>query len=439
MKLPYFKAAPNGFHYYRRPVPPDLWEAIGRREIKKALGADLNEALRLYAKVHKEAENAISNGRAQGPVGDRQAVLNRMRKFFTLDEIALVAQGAVSPTSELADGLSHFHDELIWEYEDAEERRVPPKVSLEAIKAVGSRKLPKEVYTLDSALTHYLKAKSIGVYAKDLALRNRVNKIRARLIDVLGNAAVMKRPLEQHTRQEAIKFRDHLLGLMSAASVKRGLEVLSPAINELIKEHGLDIKNRFASLSIKGASNNRDRRAPLSEQDMTVLAPVMETEDALGALWITLRDTGARLGEVCNLRAMDIDHANQAIMIRAYGEHTLKTANSERTVPLSPASYTAIKPLAEGRGDEEKLFPSYAGPRRSEGASAALMKRLRTVVADRKKVVHSLRHRMKDLLRLECAEALAQEIMGHSGQKIAFNYGAGYALEAKRKALEKVW
>lgn len=438
MKLPYFKAAANGFHYYRRPVPPALWETLGRREIKKALGVDLNEAVRLYAKVHKEADNALSSAKSQAPIGDRAAILKRMQKFgFTAADIALVARDNVEFRSKLDDAIDVFHDDLVWEYQEAERKGVDPKVSLDAIKAVARRELPKEVYTLDGALTHYLKAKSTGIHAKDLALKNRVNKIRERLIEVLGNAAVMKRPIEQHTRQEALKFRDYLMGLMSAASVKRSMEIISPAINELIKEHGLDIKNRFAGLSIKGAANQRDRRAPMSEQDMVALKPVMETGDALGTLWITLRDTGARLGEVCNLRAMDIDHANQAIMIRPYGDHTLKTANSERTVPLSPAAYTAITAFAGER--KENLFPNYAGPRRSEAASAALMKRLRTVVKDQKKVVHSLRHRMKDLLRRDCPEALAQEIMGHSSQTIAFNYGEGHALKAKREALEKVW
>ena len=173
---------------------------------------------------------------------------------------------------------------------------------------------------------------------------------------------------------------------------------------------------------------------------MEPLAPVMETKDALGALWITLRDTGARLGEVSNLRAMDVDPAAKAILIRPYGDHRLKTKNSERTVPLSPAASKSLRGLCAGKAEEDVLFRSYAGPRRSEAASAALMKRLRTVVSDPKKTVHSLRHRMKDRLRdTHCPESLAREIMGHSEQGVAFNYGSGYALQVKRGALEKVW
>nr|WP_246800664.1 tyrosine-type recombinase/integrase [Mesorhizobium amorphae] len=441
--MPYFKAAPNGHHYYRRPVPPALWDILGRREIKKALGSDHTDAVRLYAQVHKEAEQAIKAAKAQGPVdtGDRAAVVRRMRQsgLFSAADIALLAGGKVEPHSDLDALTGIFQDQLADEYEAAERKRLAPKVSLEAIQAIGKRKLPEEVHTIASTLTHYLSVKSTGVHARDLALTNRVKRIGVHLTTVLGKAAVTKRPLQELSRQEARKMRDHLAAQMAPASVKRSLEIISPAINAMIKEHDLDMRNPFSGLEIKGATNSRGARLPLNEDDMNALAPTMNTDDALGAIWITLRDTGARLGEVCNLRAMDLDLANKAMMIRPYGDHTLKTENSERTVPLSPVSYTALKALADALAPEAPLFPSYAGPRRSETASAALMKRLRTVVSEKKKVVHSLRHRMKDLLRVECPEALAQEIMGHSGQKIAFNYGAGYALEAKRKALEKVW
>jgi integrase len=109
-------------------------------------------------------------------------------------------------------------------------------------------------------------------------------------------------------------------------------------------------------------------------------------------------------------------------------------------VPLSPAALDALRGQGEGKEGEAVLFRSYAGPRRAETASAALMKRLRSVVKDGKKTIHSLRHRMKDRLRdTHCPESLAREIMGHSEQGVAFNYGSGYALQMKRDALEKVW
>lgn len=442
--LPYFKASPNGYYYYRRPVPPALFDALGRREIKKALGKDYVKAVALHALANKEAEKAIQAAKAQAPDavggGDRAALIRRMRQFgFSAADIALVSEGKVDPMSTLDEGLSVFQDTLIDEAEAAERRKVNPKVSIEAIKAIGQRGLPKEVHTIATTLKAYLDLKSTGVGPRDQALRNRVNSIRDRMIDALGKPEVNKRPLEHLSRADARKVRDHLAELMSPASVKRNIEIISPAINTMITEYDLGMRNPFAGLTIKGAVNSRDKRSSLSEDDMKALAPAMNTEDGLGAIWVTLRDTGARLGEVCNLRAMDLDHANKAIMIRPYGTHTLKTENSKRDVPLSDVAYGALKALSDGKAPDAPLFARYAGPRRSEKASAALMKRLRNVITDQKKVIHSLRHRMKDLLRADCPEALAQEIMGHSAQRIAANYGDGYALQKKREALEKVW
>jgi hypothetical protein len=41
------------------------------------------------------------------------------------------------------------------------------------------------------------------------------------------------------------------------------------------------------------------------------------------------------------------------------------------------------------------LFPTYAQPRGNDKASAMLMKRLRTVIQDKKITMHSLRHRIE--------------------------------------------
>lgn len=444
MTVPYLTTSTRGHYGYRRVIPEPLRGTIGKREIKKALGADLAEAMRLYAHVHRETEKLIKAARSKAP-GDsqRELVIRKMRQFkFSEADIATVAAGRVEPETPLAEGLSIFQDGLAWDHEQDERRRVKPAVSVETIRAIGNGQLPEVTYTVNSALDHYIEVKSTGVHARDLALSNRVDLIRQRLIGVIGKAEVTKRPLADLTRAEARKFRDFLAGIMSPASVKRSIEIISPAINLLIKEHDLDLRNPFAGLEIKGATNSRDSRHPLTEEDMKTLHTTMvrSMDDGLSAIWVALRDTGARLGEICRLRAMDMDLTGECIHIRPYGHHTLKTKNSERTVPLSPDALSRLKLAAENLKAEQPLFPNYAGPRRPEAASAALMKRLRTQIDDNKKTVHSLRHRMKDRLRnTNCPEAIAQEVMGHSSQGVAFNYGAGYSLKVKREALEKVW
>ncbi|TPJ34427.1 tyrosine-type recombinase/integrase [Mesorhizobium sp. B2-8-3] len=445
MSTPHLKVSPSGHYQYRFVVPESLREIVGKREIKKSLGKDRTQAIKMYAQVERETERLLKSAKAIAPTeaGERALIIRRMRQFgFTEKDIATLAGHSGGALSDrLDEGLSIFQDGLVNEYEDAEERGKSPAVSLEAIRAIGRKQLPKETYTVASALTHYLTMKATGVHARDLALTNRVNKVKERLIAVIGKHEITARPIEKLTRAEARKFRDALADEMAPPSVRRTIEIVSPAINKMIKEHDLDMKNPFAQLEIKGATNSRDARLPLSEDDMVALAPVMEKGDAaLAGIWVVLRDTGARLGEVCNLRRMDVDETLGCIRIRPHGDHTLKTKNSERDVPLSPKALAVLKHLGADLAPEASLFKRYAGPRRSEGASAALMKRLRTVVTDTKKTIHSLRHRMKDLLRnTGCPESLAKEIMGHSEAGVAFNYGAGYALNVKRAALEKTW
>lgn len=444
MTAPYLTKSPRGHYGYRRVIPEPLREIIGKREIKKALGTDVGEAMRLYSQVHKDTETLIKAARVKAP-GDsqRELVIRKMRQFkFSEADIAIVAAGRVEPESKLEEGLSIFQDGLAWEHEHDERRGVKPALSVEAIRAIGDGQLPEVTYTVNSALDHYLEVKSTGVHAKDLALSNRIDLIRQRLIGVIGKAEVTKRPLADLTRAEARKFRDFLAKDMAPASVKRSIGIISAAINLLTKEHDLILKNPFAGLEIKGATNSRDKRHPLSEEDLKTLHTTMvrAMDDGLSTIWVALRDTGARLSEICHLRAIDVDLTKQCIHIRPYGDHTLKTPNSERTVPVSPDALARLRLAAEGLNPDKPLFPSYAGPRRPEGASAALMRRLRTQIDDPKKSVHSLRHRMKDRLRnTNCPEAIAQEIMGHSSQGVAFNYGAGYSLKVKREALEKVW
>jgi integrase len=76
----------------------------------------------------------------------------------------------------------------------------------------------------------------------------------------------------------------------------------------------------------------------------------------------------------------------------------------------------------------------------NDKASAMLMKRLRTVIPDKKITTHSLRHRMKDKLRNSgCPENLSMEILGHAQGSVAANYGSGYAIGVMREALVNVW
>ena len=158
------------------------------------------------------------------------------------------------------------------------------------------------------------------------------------------------------------------------------------------------------------------------------------------ALFITLADIEARLSEILGLEVRDVDLQERSITIKPNGIRGLKTKGSNRTIPLSRRAAAVLQGHRQGKEDGEAIFPKYARPRGSDAASAMMMKRLRTVITDRKLTMHSLRHRMKDGLRnTGCPEAVSMAILGHGSNTVAANYGSGYALEVMREHMERVW
>lgn len=101
--------------------------------------------------------------------------------------------------------------------------------------------------------------------------------------------------------------------------------------------------------------------------------------------------------------------------------------------PLAPLQrHPPVAPVAA-------LFSRYANPRGADGASAALMQHLRKITSNPKHVVHSLRHGMKDALRLAGVEKTVQDlVLGHATPSIRETYrGEGVRLQVAHRALVK--
>ena len=218
------------------------------------------------------------------------------------------------------------------------------------------------------------------------------------------------------------------------------LGVVRTAINHVIVEHSLNIPNVFTNLRIKGAGASKHDRLPLSDAQVLELEAAYSNDEVAWALFVSLRDTGARISEVSGLRVKDCDTDKGCLNISPTPWRTLKTNNSQRSVPLSKEALMVLAPLTKGRHPEAALFPRYAKERGGDNCSAMLMNRLRKVITDKKLTMHSLRHRMKDKLRnTGCPEAISMAILGHSTNTVSANYGSGYALEVMREHMERVW
>jgi integrase len=300
--------------------------------------------------------------------------------------------------------------------------------------------LPERSDSFADVLDYYAEFKQTGYGATDHRLKVRIAKCKADLIEALGAYKIAKQPIQTITRKDANAYRDTLAGRMSANSVARYKNTLNAAFNWYIKENGLEITSPFAGLLIKGAGSSKVDRLPLQDAHIKLLEPAMKESEIAWALYVLLRDTGARVAEIAGLRVQDCDTAKRCLTITPTPWRRLKNKTSERSVPLSQEAARLLKDLTKGKAAEEPVFERYAKDRGMDNCSQMLMKRLRRAITDKKLTMHSLRHRMKDKLRnTGCPEAISMAILGHGSNTVAANYGSGYALDVTREHMEKVW
>lgn len=187
------------------------------------------------------------------------------------------------------------------------------------------------------------------------------------------------------------------------------------------------VVSAFKGLKAPESGHSKDSRRPFTNEELVQISSRIETtaNDQLKNIWGILAGTGCRMSEVVGLRSSDVflDVEIPYIRIEGHEGRRLKTDASKRWVPLvGDTLKIAMNALGEASGSH-MLFPHYGNP---DNASAALMKHVRHVTEDKKATAHSLRHNMKDWLKVAGAPKQAQdEILGHASGGIGENYG-GY-------------
>ncbi|MED7679727.1 tyrosine-type recombinase/integrase, partial [Rhodobacteraceae bacterium IMCC15231] len=426
LKLPrYVFRRANGSFRYKRNVPLHLRALIGKATLYRQLGDSYKEAMQNLPLVHARIE-ALLEGEKEKSVRDRSIEIIRGALG---DEVAdMVLANAVPEYSEIEDALNELGKAL-------HKQKLPSEI----VEQVYSGKLRQEVITLETALKDYVAYKSDTPKAEK-EIKQRVERLRKDMQHIYGKQKLKYVSLSDISRQDANDLRDHLLSRVSANSAVRMLGVVRTAINHAIVEHSLNIPNVFTNLRIKGAGPSKLDRLPLSDTQIVNLEPAYSNDITAWALFVCLRDTGCRVSEIAGLRVKDCDPDKECLIISPTPWRTLKTNNSQRSVPLSSEAIKALDEVSQGKDPEAPLFPQYAKERGGDNCSAMLMKRLRTIITDKKLTMHSLRHRMKDKLRnTGCPEAISMAILGHGSNTVAANYGSGYALDVMREHMEKVW
>lgn len=453
--LKYLKELGDGRYEYRRRVPESCKAAVGKTEWKRVfIARHTAELSRGHAKVDAEfmAEmNAAQTGANSTPpsASPRKAFGAALRKAESLIEGAigldeaevreLVAEGIaaaypVDPEDGTPIGVSHEDSLLI-------------RALLNPVKGAPE-------YSLEDARELYLKERIwVGEDPRRQEARKRLAKVFLRASAGGLEASTL---LVDLTRQHARDVRDNMLtydkqggGKIAPDSVKRDLAMMKAVIGHAIREFDLikNAKNPFEALDIEGTSagefavSAREKRESLPANVVSAMNGKLKGD--LRMIWGLLEGTGCRLAEIIGLRiedVCDVEGHIPDIIIRPNPVRRLKNLSSRRSVPIiGDALRAAVEALSEVDSGEY-LFPRYARPRGADAVSAVLMKHLRGFTQDRRHSIHSLRHNMKDKLRLVDIEKTVQDlILGHAAPSVGEQYGGAEGrLEVAYRAVKKV-
>ena len=276
----------NGSFRYKRNVPERLRPLIGKATLYRQLGDSYREAMQALPLVHARIE-ALLNDEADKSARERSLEIIRGALG---DEVAeMVLAETVPEYSPIEDALNELGKDL-------HKQKMPTEV----VQQVYTGKLKPDVLTLAMTLDQYEAYKSDTPKAAR-EIGQRVERLRTDMKSVFGKQRLKYTPLTDITRQDANDLRDHLLSRVSANSAVRMLGVVRTAINHVIVEHSLTIPNVFTNLKIKGAGATKHDRLPLSDDQVVTLETAFSRDDTAWALYVTLRDTGARVSEVSGL------------------------------------------------------------------------------------------------------------------------------------------
>jgi integrase len=204
------------------------------------------------------------------------------------------------------------------------------------------------------------------------------------------------------------------------------------------------------SYGLKADKTKAKARRPYTDEEAAkVLAAARRETGALRWLPWLLAYTGARPGEVAQLRKEDVRKERGIPFAKITSDadeagHEVKSNASLRDVPLHRAV------IAEGflefveKAKDGPLFRDLSPGRygkRGDAASDKYMHWLRNVVGieDKRVVGHSWRHRVEDELReIEAPAEVAHAITGRTLTGSRAGYGLGVSMRKKAKSIERL-
>ena len=288
--------------------------------------------------------------------------------------------------------------------------------------------------TIKEALEVYFAVKGVG---RPKLFFTTAQRYIGYLIECLGN-----RSIDQYTSKDATVLREWLINNgLSNSSLQRVFSGIKAVINFVTLEHGLECQNAFAKVYLPSNTDAKKRHAINPSNMAKIKAECLSLDDDIRWLVAIIFDSGMRLSEAAGLMIDDLKLEEDIpfIDLKPHPHRRLKTASSERKIPLVGLSLWAAKRLKQ-HSTGLYCFPRYTTSERcnSNSASAAINKWIKTVGGSND-VIHGLRHSFRDRLRaVEAPTDMIDQLGGWALKSVGQGYGDGYDLELMVKHLNKL-
>jgi integrase len=278
--------------------------------------------------------------------------------------------------------------------------------------------------TIEESLEVYFEIKGVG---RPKLFFTTAQRYIGYLIECLGN-----RSIDQYTSKDATVLREWLIKKgLSNSSLQRVFSGIKAVINFVTLEQGLECQNAFAKVYLPSNTGAKKRHAINPSNMAKIKAECLSLDDDIRWLVAIIFDSGMRLSEAAGLMLSDLklEDVIPYIDLKPHPHRRLKTASSERKIPLVGLSLWAARRLKQ-HSTGLYCFPRYTNPERcnSNSASAAINKWIKTVGGSND-VIHGLRHSFRDRLRaVEAPTDMIDQLGGWALKSVGHGYGDGYEL-----------
>lgn len=415
--LKHLTPLPNCKYQYRRVWPADVRAARPDlpREKKKTFSVTggEREAVRVCLDLDREFEKTQSAVRSAGGNRPDWEVTEEVARWF--EKLRDEFQSVVSEQA----GVDEDERPIIVEETGADFER--DRILLEAEKRGGLDALghPKDLTREEELKLEALKlgeppvpplkiSDAVAIYRKK-HLNGRTDKATemasAQFIEFADDL-----PLERIRRTTVVEWVDDLITRreQSGATVKRRIGTMKAIVNFVTSRELYTGGNPFRGIAVPKHASKPRKRLPFHRTHLQALDDYLaKARVKAETRWLIalLRGTGCRPSEIGGLKAEDLslDSEIPFAFIRESEDRRLKTAESERRVPLIAAALEAAR-LAKAARPKGWLFPTLAPKNADANDNPAMSARINKVIRaagiarTSKLVAYSFRHTVGEAL-----------------------------------------